>query len=70
MNRNVYLSNNNSANKSDVSYKRKPFEFCSEKRARIANEMKEAFNFSHGGIKKKHKKKKWGWMYENDYYWT
>ncbi len=42
----------------DVSYKRKPFEFCSEKRARIANEMKEAFNFSHGGIKKKHKKKK------------
>ena len=58
MNRNVYLSNNNSANKSDVSYKRKPFDFCSEKRARIANEMKEAFNFSHGGIKKKHKKKK------------
>ena len=58
MNRNVYLSNNNSANKSDINYKRKPFEFCSEKRVRIANEMKEAFNFSHGCINKNHNNKK------------
>ena len=35
----------------------KPFEFASEKRKRIAKELKEAFGFSHGGTKKKKKKK-------------
>lgn len=58
MNKNVYLNINNSVNNTETKYKRKPFEFCSEKRIRIANEISERFNFSHGGTKKNRKKKK------------
>ena len=41
----------------NISTSNKPFEFASEKRKRIAKELKEAFGFSHGGTKKKKKKK-------------
>ena len=38
----------------------KPIELPSRKKQRIANELKEKFNFSHGGKKKQKKNKKKG----------
>lgn len=48
----------NMINNMSRSKSKKPAEFPSQKRARIAGEIKEAFGFSHGGTSKHKKKKK------------
>ena len=64
MNKNVYLSNSNNrmattiANMNHCSKSSKPAEFPSQRRVRVAGEIKEAFGFSHGGTSKHKKKKK------------
>lgn len=63
MNKNVYLSNSNNrmaTTIANMSYGKsaKPAEFPSQRRTRIAGEIKEAFGFTHGGTSKYKKKKK------------
>jgi hypothetical protein len=63
MEKNVYMNYGTNSqtgktlNKMLPNMKSKPFEFNEEKRARIANDTKNAFGFSHGG-KSSYKKKK------------
>lgn len=69
MNVNTYLSKKRFGDVNPVSkvidsmlpkVESKPIELPSKKKQRIANEIKDRFNFTHGGTKKQKKNKKKG----------
>ena len=69
MNVNTYLSKKRFSDNNSISHvvdtflpetPHKKIELPSEKKRRVAEEIKEKFNFSHGGKKKSKKKKKKG----------